>query len=360
LDNLVAPVALYPDPLLSQVLVASTYPLELVEAEQWMQANGSLHGQDLMNAAKQQPWDASVQAMVAFPDVLARLNQDVRWTTDLGNAFLAQQADVMQAVQQMRAQAQANGKLQTTPQQVVTDQTQGGQTAVTIEPANPQVIYVPTYDPMYVWGPPAWGYYPGLYYPAFGFFGRYGFHSAYGFAGRGVWAHDPMHRLGVPYSNAALNNRFGAISHQSAMSAGVRGFNGQRFGGSNFANRSAAPGGFNGGRQFGGAQNFRSAPAQNFRGSQYASRPSSGGAQSFAGGGQRFGAGQQQRFAAPQQHFSAPQAQHFNAPQAQHFSAPQQHFSAPQQHFSGGGGGGHAFSGGGGGGGHFGGGGHHR
>ncbi|MGA7235315.1 MAG: DUF3300 domain-containing protein, partial [Bryobacteraceae bacterium] len=169
LDDLVAPVALYPDPLLSQVLVASTYPLEVVEAQQWLLQNKSLTGANLMNAAKQQNWDPSVQALVAFPDVLARLNQDVRWTTDLGNAFLAQQSDVMGAVQHMRSLAQANGKLATTPQQTVTDQTQNGQSAIAIEPANPQVVYVPTYDPAYIWGPPIWGAYPSLYYPAFGF-----------------------------------------------------------------------------------------------------------------------------------------------------------------------------------------------
>src|SRR5579872_1827601 len=90
LDTLVAPIALYPDPLLGQVLAASTYPLEVVEAEQWLQQNGNLRGADLMNAARQQNWDPSVQALVAFPDVLAMLNRDVRWTTDLGNAFLAQ------------------------------------------------------------------------------------------------------------------------------------------------------------------------------------------------------------------------------------------------------------------------------
>src|SRR5208283_3778793 len=169
LDNLVAPLALYPDPLLSQVLVAATYPLEVVEANQWLQQNRSLTGTALMDAAKQQNWDPSVQALVAFPDVLARLNQDVRWTTDLGNAFLGQQKDVMAAVQRLRARAQANGKLKSTPQETVTTETQNGQSAITIQPADPQVIYVPTYDPAYIWGPPAWGYYPSLFYPTYGF-----------------------------------------------------------------------------------------------------------------------------------------------------------------------------------------------
>src|SRR5271168_1531941 len=163
LDNLVAPLALYPDPLLSQVLVAATYPLEVVEANQWLQQNRSLTGTALTDAAKQQNWDASVQALVAFPDVLTRMNQDVRWTTDLGNAFLGQQADVMAAIQRLRARAQANGKLRTTPQETVTTETQNGQTAIGIQPADPQVVYVPTYDPTYIWGPPAYGYYPSLF-----------------------------------------------------------------------------------------------------------------------------------------------------------------------------------------------------
>src|SRR5579864_3005473 len=104
LDSLVAPIALYPDNLLSQILVAATYPLEVVEAAQWLQQNRNLQGPQLVDAARQQNWDASIQALVVFPDVINRLNSDIRWTTDLGNAFLAQQADVMNAVQTMRAQ----------------------------------------------------------------------------------------------------------------------------------------------------------------------------------------------------------------------------------------------------------------
>ena len=187
LDDLVAPIALYPDQLLSQVLVACTYPLEIVEAQQWLQRNNNLKGTQLMDAARQQNWDASVQALVAFPDVLGRLNQDVRWTTDLGNAFLAQQADVMSAVQRMRARAQANGRLSSSAQQTVTTETQGGQSAIEIQPANPDVIYVPYYDPMYVWGPPAWGYYPSLYYPAFGFGFWPGINIGFCFGGWGGW-----------------------------------------------------------------------------------------------------------------------------------------------------------------------------
>ena len=125
LDNLVAPIALYPDPVLSQVLVATTYPLEIVEAQQWMQRNKNLRGDDLMKAAREQNWDASVAALVAFPDVLSMLNQDIRWTTDLGDTFLSQQTDVMNAVQRLRARAKADGKLTSSPQQAVVTKTQG-------------------------------------------------------------------------------------------------------------------------------------------------------------------------------------------------------------------------------------------
>ncbi|MGI8988447.1 MAG: DUF3300 domain-containing protein [Bryobacteraceae bacterium] len=251
LDSLVAPVALYPDSLLSQVLVACTYPLEVVEAGQWLQQNRNLSGQALVEAARQQNWDPSVQALVAFPDVVARLNQDIRWTTDIGNAFLAQEGDVMSAVQRMRARAQSNGKLTSNPQETVTTQTQGSQTAIEIQPANPQVIYVPVYNPAYIWGPPVYGPYPPLYYPGIGigftfgrgisigaYFGgwgggwggwgwgpswfnrtvivnnyflhRYRYNDYHGgdFRGTSVWAHDAGHRLGVPYANRQLDNHY--------------------------------------------------------------------------------------------------------------------------------------------------------
>src|SRR3954465_10195120 len=113
LDDLVAPIALYPDPLISQVLVAATYPLELVEAEQWLQHNPGLTGVSLTQAVSNQSWDASVQALVAFPDVLNYLTEDIAWTTNLGNAFLAQEADVMDAIQRMRTKAAQSGRLTT-------------------------------------------------------------------------------------------------------------------------------------------------------------------------------------------------------------------------------------------------------
>ncbi len=158
LDDLVAPIALYPDPLVSQILVASTYPLEVVEALQWLQRNPGITGAALTQAAEQQNWDPSIQALVVFPDLVKRLNQDITWTTNLGNAFLSQQADVMDAVQRMRLKARQAGKLSSTPQQTVTTTNENGQPFIVIEPANPQIIYLPNYDPAYFWGPP-------LYYP---------------------------------------------------------------------------------------------------------------------------------------------------------------------------------------------------
>src|SRR6516162_8843381 len=126
LDSLVAPLALYPDPILSQVLVASTYPLQIVQADRWLQQHSSLTGKALADAAAKQPWDASVQALVMIPDVLKRLSQNLTWTSDLGNAVMAQQAGVMDAIQRMRQKAQQSGALQSTPQQTVGTTTSDG------------------------------------------------------------------------------------------------------------------------------------------------------------------------------------------------------------------------------------------
>ncbi|MDP8991352.1 MAG: DUF3300 domain-containing protein, partial [Acidobacteriota bacterium] len=190
LDSLVAPIALYPDPLLSQVLAASTYPLEIVEAQQWLEQNRNLSSQQLVEAAKQQNWDPSVQLLVAFPEAMALVTRDVRWTTDLGNAFLAQQADVMNAIQKLRWEASHNGRLRSTPQQVVSTETQNEESAIQIQPANPQVIYPPVYNPAYVWGPQVAEAYPtfsdprALSYPQ-GYYGTQGDYGAQGDYGSG-------------------------------------------------------------------------------------------------------------------------------------------------------------------------------
>src|SRR5579863_4316455 len=270
LDDLVAPIALYPDPLVGEVLAASTYPIEVVEAEQWVQDHPHWKPSKLMGEAKKQNWDPSVQGLVAFPDVLAQLAQDISWTTQLGNAFLAQQGDVMQAVQRMRAQAEAKGMLHSTPQENVTTQTQDGQTAISIQPADPDVWYVPNYNPVYVWGPPVWGAYPPLYYPGvevglgwypgidlglyfggwggwgwggwgwtpnwFGgnifidnsFYHRYGFRNfeGGGWLGRSEWTHNPEHRLGMPYANRGVAGRF--ARNGAFGGGGAGGFGGAR------------------------------------------------------------------------------------------------------------------------------------
>ena len=169
LDDLVAPIALYPDPLLGQVLAASTYPLEIAEAAQWLRDHPKWKPSKLMDEAKKQKWDPSVQGLVAFPQVLQYLTENTNWTTQLGNAFLAEQPDVMKAVQRMRTQAEAKGTLRSASQETVSTQNQNGQQAITIEPANPDEWYVPQYNPAYVWGPPVYGYYPPLLYPGIGF-----------------------------------------------------------------------------------------------------------------------------------------------------------------------------------------------
>lgn len=360
LDNLVAPLALYPDPLLSQVLVAATYPLEVVEANQWLQQNRSLTGTALMDAAKQQNWDPSVQALVAFPDVLTRLNQDVRWTTDLGNAFLGQQTDVMAAIQRLRARAQANGKLRTTPQETVTTQTQNGQQAITIQPADPQVIYVPTYDPTYIWGAPAWGYYPPLYYPTYGFGFGFGipFGGLYvGWPGWGGWGWGCNWFGGGIFVNGGFFGRYGY---------GYGGFRGGAFAGSrawshNNARANVATGRAAYSRSYNTAANSRSASSgyrsgaaggQSFRGGAAANTRSYGGqsaARSYGGqSAARSYAGQSaaRSYSAPSRSYSSP---------SRSYSAPSRSYSAPSRSYSSGGGGG--FRGGGGGGGFHGGGG---
>src|SRR5438445_783839 len=142
LDSLVAPIALYPDPLLAQTLAASTYPLEIIQLHQWLAKHPKLKEKELAAAMAKEPWDPSVQAMAALPDVVKRLADDIQWTTDLGNAFLAQQSDVMEAVQRMRKKAQDKGTLKSTEQQKVDTKVIEGNSVILIEQANPQVVYV--------------------------------------------------------------------------------------------------------------------------------------------------------------------------------------------------------------------------
>jgi hypothetical protein len=169
LDSLVAPIALYPDPLLAQLLAASTYPLEIVQLQQWLAKNQNLKDKALADAVAKQPWDPSIQALAALPDVVKLMGENIQWTTDLGNAFLAQQSDVMDAAQRMRKKAQDKGTLTSTEQQKVETRVVENKSVIVIEQANPQVVYVPSYDPVVVYGP-AYYPYPPIYYPPWGYY----------------------------------------------------------------------------------------------------------------------------------------------------------------------------------------------
>lgn len=160
LDALLAPVALYPDPVLSHILVASTYPDDLREAAAWSRANSHLTGEDAVRAAEPMLWQPSVKALVAFPDLLARMDESPQWTADLGAAFLDQEPYVMDTVQGLRRRAQASGYLQSNPQQQVYEQGQ----AIAVYPVQPQMVYVPYYDPYVVYGPWWWHSYRPVYW----------------------------------------------------------------------------------------------------------------------------------------------------------------------------------------------------
>ncbi len=253
LDSLVAPIALYPDPLLAQVLAASTYPLELVQLQQWLGQHTGLKDQALVDAVGKEGWDPSVQSMAALPDVLKMLANDIKWTTDLGNAFLAQESDVMSAVQRMRTKAKEKGALKSTSEMKVVTQVVDSQTVVVIQQANPSVIYVPSYNPTIVYGPPPYPY-PPVAYPAYhaaagmavafgvgvamgaAFHGGWGYHAGWGghgnvtvnrnnifvrnssthVGGGNSWQHNPQHRGGAPYGNAATAQRFGGQTRGAA------------------------------------------------------------------------------------------------------------------------------------------------
>jgi hypothetical protein len=277
LDSLVAPIALYPDPLLAQVLAASTYPLEIVLLQRWLEKNKSLKDKELADAVAKQPWDPSVQALAGLPDLVKRLGDDIQWTADLGNAFLAQQSDVMDAVQRMRAKAKDKGTLKNTEQQVVETKVIENKSVIVIEQANPQVVYVPSYDPVVVYGP-AFYPYPPIYYPPYGYYaagaaiafgvgvamgafwgGGWGWGCGWGGnnininnnnnfnrnsninggnrisggnrvsnlpargggglgGGQSNWTHRPEHRGGTPYRDRATADRFGGTARGDSLS----------------------------------------------------------------------------------------------------------------------------------------------
>jgi hypothetical protein len=259
IEQLVAPIALYPDPLLTQVLMASTYPLEVVEAARWSHDNSMVKGHALQDAMQTQPWDPSVKALTAVPQTLQMMSDKLDWTQQLGDAFLAQQQDVLDAVQKLRAEAQAAGNLQSTPQQVVTTEAPAagaaaasGRKPIVIEPVDPDVYYVPVYDPAVAYG--AWSYpaYPPFNWSPPGFVASNVVSFAAGVAvgsaiwggcdwwqnhviinvnrfnvfnhininiANDTWIHNPEHRHGVPYQNASVARRFGAANKAAAREA---------------------------------------------------------------------------------------------------------------------------------------------
>jgi hypothetical protein len=164
LEQLLAPVALYPDALLAQVLTSATSPGQVKDMNDWLQQNKQMHGTELQDAAQQRGYDASFVALALFPDVLNSMATQIDWTTELGTAFLSDPKGVMSAVQKLRAQAKAAGNLKSTSQQSVSTENQGGQQVIVIQPANPQVVYVPVYNPQVVYYPPP----PGVVLLGFG------------------------------------------------------------------------------------------------------------------------------------------------------------------------------------------------
>jgi uncharacterized membrane protein YgcG len=217
LDSLTAPIALYPDPLLAQVLMAATYPKEVESAAAWSKAHASMTGDEAVKAVASQPWDPSVQSLVAFPQVLATMASKPEWVEQIGHAFIAQPNDVMDSVQRLRKQAHEAGNLKSGDQQKVVIQ----QSTIQIQPVNPQVVYVPTYNPTFVYGPWLYPAYPPVYIPP-----PPGYAIASGFAaglafGTGIAVTNALwggfnwnsHQVNVNvnhYNNINVNNRISA------------------------------------------------------------------------------------------------------------------------------------------------------
>jgi Spy/CpxP family protein refolding chaperone len=264
LEQILAPIALHPDSLVTQILMASTYPLEVVQADRWIKQNASLKGDALTAALEKQEWDPSVKSLVNFPQVVTMMSEQLEWTQKVGDAFLADQKQVLDTIQSLRAKAQASGNLQTTKEQTIIVE----EKIIKIEPANPQVVYVPTYNPTVVYG--AWpypAYPPYAYYPpgyvassAMMFGAGMAMGAAWGYAwgnsnwnggevdidvdrntnintninrdqakqkmqergqgnqrGQGTWQHNPEHRKGVSYRDQGTAQKFNRASSNDAV-----------------------------------------------------------------------------------------------------------------------------------------------
>ncbi len=287
LEQMLAPIALYPDSLLTQVLMASTYPIEVVEADRWAKAHPDLKGDALAKELEKQSWDPSVRSLVNFPQVLSMMSENLSTTVKIGDAFIGQQAEVMATVQTLRSKAAAQGNLKSGPEQTVTTQTTGGTQVIVVESKSPDVIYVPQYNPVVVYGTwpyPAYPPYP--YYPpgyvasnviSFGVGVACG--VAWGYAwghcnwghsnvdininqninrntninranfernvqggqgGRGTWQHDPAHRQGAAYRNTESAQRVGAGTANNRAAEARSDFRGKADAGRSDLNRGAA------------------------------------------------------------------------------------------------------------------------
>ena len=250
IEQLVAPIALYPDALVAQILMASTYPLEVVSAARWSKANPNVKDKALEDAMQKQTWDPSVKSLAAFPSVLAMLNEKLDMTQKLGDAFLGQQKEVMAAIQGLRTKADKAGNLKSSKEQTVTTAQEGGTTVIKIEPADPQVVYVPTYNPTVVYGPWPYAAYPPYYYYPPGYSAGSVFfaftvgvavgnamwgncnwggsnvtinHNTYNNFNKtdiktGDWNHNAEHRKGTQYRDSASQQKYGKGQQQGAQS----------------------------------------------------------------------------------------------------------------------------------------------
>jgi hypothetical protein len=294
LEQLVAPIALYPDALIAQILAAATYPEEVVQADRWMEAHRDLQGENLAKQVDRQPWDPSVKALTQFPSVLANLDKNLAWTSSLGDAYVNHQEDVMGSIQIMRQRAQKAGNLNSTPQQAVS--TQGSN--IMIEPVDPDVIYVPQYDPWAVYGGPVdiwpgWYWYPGLFLPgpgiSFGLGFGVGFYGGFGW-GWHNWGFDWGHRSIIHNHNTYITHSRTFINRGILNRGGdraFRGFSQPRFSAPHeAAPRSHAFGGFDHG---GISRGYSSRGRSSFGGGFHAGGGGfhGGGGGGFHGGGGR-------------------------------------------------------------------------
>jgi Protein of unknown function (DUF3300) len=299
LQQLVAPIALYPDALVAQILAASTYPAEIVEADRWMQSHSNLKGEELAKEVDKQPWDPSVKALAQFPSVLENMDKNLSWASSLGDAYANQEQDVTNAVQTLRQQAQNAGHLNSNEQEKVTAQ---GNTVV-IEPANPEIVYVPQYDPWMVYGAPivaypGWYAEPGLFLAGvgigfgvgfgIGFFGGFGWgwgHWGYDWHGRSVIYN---HNTYVSHSRTIVNRNNFSRNNFNHNNVNRGNFNHANLSHGNVSHGNAFRGG--GGSSFHAQSGTRSSAFSGFdhggnvRGFSSRGRSSLGGGGGFHGG----------------------------------------------------------------------------